>query len=145
MIYNSNTKGHSLFRELDSSLKKVVNSLDEFKKDKVINSFENKNVRLTYLIYRYKVRIATGLKTTTEAVMFLERIELTMNYILNNYNEDESDNYDGSSSNSKIILKKVKANGFSWPYHPFQIISWIVFIIGDVVYFAIIFPILLPL
>ena len=145
MVYNSNTQSRSLFRELDSSFRKAVNSPVEFKKDKELNSLENKNVRLTYLIFRSKIRIATDLKITTEAVMYLERIELTMNFTLNNYNEDESESYDGSSPNSNIILKKVKVNGFSWPYHPFQIISWIAFIIGDVVYFAIIFPILLPL
>ena len=39
----------------------------------------------------------------------------------------------------------MKKNGFNRPYHPFQISSWIAYIVGEIVYYIIIFPWLIVL
>ena len=44
------------------------------------------------------------------------------------------------TSELKIIIKPMKKNGFNWPFHPFQISSWIANVTSWIVYYIIIFP-----
>jgi hypothetical protein len=48
-----------------------------------------------------------------------------------------------SVASVKINFKAMKKNGLNWPYHPFQVCSWIFNIIGITSYFLVIAPCLI--
>jgi uncharacterized membrane protein YqjE len=43
----------------------------------------------------------------------------------------------------KINVKAMKKNGLNWPYHPFQVLTWIFYVVGLSSYFLIIAPCLI--